>query len=463
MSSNENAIEINGVSKCFQVYENPVRRLKQFIVPKVDRAVGRESRTYHEDFWALRDVSFVLPKGETMGIVGRNGSGKSTLLQIIAGTLTPTSGNVTVNGRVAALLELGAGFNSDFSGLENVYLNASLMGLTREETESRLDDILSFADIGHFINSPVRSYSSGMLVRLAFAVQAQIEPEVLIVDEALAVGDAKFQAKCFARLKKLKQNGTSILFVSHATEQIVTHCDRALLLDGGVTQECGAPREVINRYLDILFGKKRESDSTRSEVDKQIAFAAEGEKERLERETDSEKSAEEQSEIQIRLNSFFHKRPHYNSSEYRWGDKAAEIYDYHSEQGGQAFPGIFEPKEPIKFLFKIICHDYIFRPIFGFAVKTKEGVTIYNTNSEWQDVSIVEEAKPGESFVVSVIFPNLLFEGDYFISVGIASSNTQGEVIPHDRRYDSIHLPVGPVGTFTGLADLNARIKLENG
>lgn len=463
MSSNENAIEIDGVSKCFQVYENPVRRLKQFFVPRVERAVGREGSVYHEDFWALRDVSFVLPKGETMGIVGRNGSGKSTLLQIIAGTLTPTSGNVTVNGRVAALLELGAGFNSDFSGLENVYLNASLMGLTREETESRLDDILSFADIGHFINSPVRSYSSGMLVRLAFAVQAQIEPEILIVDEALAVGDAKFQAKCFSRLKKLKQNGTSILFVSHATEQIVTHCDRALLLDGGITQELGAPRDVINRYLDILFGKKNANDNTRSEVDKQVEIAAKGEKERLDRETDFEKSVENKTETQQKLSSIYHERPHYNPSEYRWGDKSAEIYDYYFSQGSKEFPGILEKKESIKFLFKIISHDLIFRPIFGFAVKTKDGVTIYNTNSEWQSVSIVEEAKPGEIFFVSVELPNLLFEGDYFVSVGIASSNTQGEIIPHDRRYDSIHLPVGPVGTFTGLADLNARIKLENG
>lgn len=463
MSFKENAIVIDGVSKCFQVYDNPVRRLKQFIVPKVDRVVGRESRAYHEDFWALRDVSFVLPKGETMGIVGRNGSGKSTLLQIIAGTLTPTSGSVTVNGRVAALLELGAGFNSDFSGLENVYLNASLMGLTREETESRLDDILSFADIGHFINSPVRSYSSGMLVRLAFAVQAQIEPEILIVDEALAVGDAKFQAKCFARLKKLKQNGTSILFVSHATEQIVTHCDRALLLDGGTTQLSGAPRDVINRYLDILFGKKNTSDNTRDEVDKQISIAAEGERERLGRETDAEEAAKRKTDTQRKLDSTYHERAHYNPSEYRWGDKAAEIYDYYFEQDGKGFPGIFEPKKKIKFLFKIISHELIFRPIFGFAIKTKDGVTIYNTNSEWQSVSIVEEAKPGETFFLSVEVPNLLFEGDYFISVGIASSNAQGEIIPHDRRYDSIHLPVGPVGTFTGLADLNARIKLENG
>src|SRR5688572_23880918 len=268
MSSDDFAIRIENVDKCFQVYESPARRLKQFVMPKIDRKLGKEARIYHQDFWALKDVSFNLPRGQTMGIVGQNGSGKSTLLQIIAGTLTPTAGNVAVNGRVAALLELGAGFNSDFTGLENVYLNASLLGLSKEETENKLDDILSFADIGGFINSPVRSYSSGMLVRLAFAVQAQIDPEILIVDEALAVGDAKFQAKCFSRLKRLKQDGTSILFVSHATEQIVTHCDSALLLDHGVVQVQGSPNDVVNRYLDVLFGKKNGSSIRKDQDDK---------------------------------------------------------------------------------------------------------------------------------------------------------------------------------------------------
>ncbi|MDU6912461.1 MAG: ABC transporter ATP-binding protein, partial [Streptococcus salivarius] len=195
---------------------------------------GKVERLHHDEFWALQDVSFRLKKGETVGIVGKNGSGKSTLLQIIAGTLTPTTGSVKIEGRVAALLELGAGFNNDFSGRENIYLNAVLLGLSKAEIDEKIDDIISFADIGHFIDSPVRSYSSGMLVRLAFAIQAQIEPEILIVDEALAVGDARFQAKCFARLKQLKERGTSILFVSHATEQIVTHCDSAILINDGV-------------------------------------------------------------------------------------------------------------------------------------------------------------------------------------------------------------------------------------
>jgi lipopolysaccharide transport system ATP-binding protein len=215
-------------------------------------------------------IYFRLKKGETVGIVGKNGSGKSTLLQIIAGTLTPTSGNVKLHGRVAALLELGAGFNNDFSGRENIYLNAALLGLTRAEIEEKIDDIISFADIGHFIDSPVRAYSSGMLVRLAFAIQAQIEPEILIVDEALAVGDARFQAKCFARLKQLKERGTSILFVSHATEQIVTHCDSAILINDGVMLMQDSPRVVVNKYLDLLFGKTTEKEAVADEIESNI-------------------------------------------------------------------------------------------------------------------------------------------------------------------------------------------------
>jgi len=461
MSSNDMAIKIDNISKCYQVYENPTRRLKQFIVPRLDHYFGKPSRIYHEDFWALRDVSFDLPRGQTMGIVGRNGSGKSTLLQIIAGTLSPTGGNVLVNGRVAALLELGAGFNSDFSGRENVYLNASLLGLSREETDNKLDDILSFADIGRFIDSPVRSYSSGMLVRLAFAVQAQIDPEILIVDEALAVGDAKFQAKCFARLKKLKQNGTSILFVSHATEQIVTHCDKALLLDGGEMKDIGLPRDIVNHYLDLLFGKEKIQNNERQSMVDQIDLAVEGEESRSAREIQSDAAHSGSFGLAKQLNGSYAERPNYNPSEYRWGDGAAEFLDYHLQQGAVSYPSSLTPHEAIILSFRVRFHAAVVRPIFGFAVKTKEGVTIYNTNSEWQSVGLVDVAQPDQEIIVSVTMPVLLFEGDYFISVGIASSSLEGEVTPHDRRYDSIHLSVGVVTSFTGLVDLNASIKFE--
>lgn len=458
MSFNEKAIKVDSISKCYKVYENPAQRLKQFIFPRIDQALGREARLYHNDFWALRDISFELPRGQTMGIVGRNGSGKSTLLQIIAGTLSPSSGNIDVNGRVAALLELGAGFNNDFTGRENVYLNASLLGLTKEETDNKLDDILSFADIGHFIDSPVRAYSSGMLVRLAFAVQAQIDPEILIVDEALAVGDAKFQAKCFARLKKLKENGASILFVSHATEQIVTHCDSAILLDGGVAQALGKPKDIVNQYLDILFGKKNSGNVVRDNVDHQLEEASKGESERLEREIHNKPLTSKFSRL---VSGRFEERPNYSANEYRWGDNAAEIKDFYIEQEGKAYPLTIAPHQTISLAFRIKFINKIFRPIFGFAIKTKDGVTIYNTNSEWQSVEIVDEAKEGSEIIISIKIDNILFEGDYFISVGIASSNTLGEIIPHDRRYDSIHITTEPVEKFTGLADLNARIKVE--
>lgn len=459
MSSKDNAIEIHGVGKCYQVYENPVHRLKQFIVPRIDRAFGRVGRAYHEDFWALKDISFELPKGQTMGIVGRNGSGKSTLLQIIAGTLSPSTGHVNVKGRVAALLELGAGFNSDFTGRENIYLNASLLGLTKEETDSKLDDILGFADIGRFIDSPVRSYSSGMLVRLAFSVQAQIDPEILIVDEALAVGDAKFQAKCFSRLKRLKENGTSILFVSHATEQIVTHCDLAVLLDGGILKASGKPKVVVNQYLDVLFGKKGK-DNQREAVAKQIEDAAVGEKERLSRiEHPTEKLSSVKSSL---LNGVFESRMNYNPNEFRWGDKSAEITDFYLEQGDIAYPASFEHHENIKLMVKVVFNELVVRPIFGFAIKTKEGVTIYNTNSEWQEVTSLMEGKSGSEAIIKIEFPNILYEGDYFLSLGVASSDTNGEVIPHDRRYDSIHISVAPVSTFTGFADLSAKIEIDH-
>ncbi|MEA9393425.1 ABC transporter ATP-binding protein [Acerihabitans sp. TG2] len=461
MSSNDMAIKIDNISKCYEVYESPTRRLKQFIVPRLDHYFGRAPRCYHEDFWALKDVSFELPRGQTMGIVGRNGSGKSTLLQIIAGTLSPTEGHVQVNGRVAALLELGAGFNNDFTGRENVYLNASLLGLSRDETDEKLDDILSFADIGRFIDSPVRSFSSGMLVRLAFAVQAQIDPDILIVDEALAVGDARFQAKCFARLKKLKQNGTSILFVSHATEQIVTHCDQAMLLDGGEMKGNGAPRDIVNRYLDILFGKQKIQNSERQDMDEQIDLAIEGEENRAIRETEAGADRTEADDVAGHLNGVYAERPNYNPSEYRWGDLAAEIVDYHLCQAGERYPSSLIPHKNLVFSFRIKFHATVVRPIFGFAVKTKEGVTIYNTNSEWQSVALLELAQPNDDMFVSVTMPVMLYEGDYFISVGISSSSTEGEVIPHDRRYDSIHLTVGSVTSFTGLADLNASIKFE--
>nr|ANF28854.1 O-antigen ABC transporter ATP-binding protein [Franconibacter pulveris] len=451
MSSDLFAIEVNNVSKCYQVYDNPLKRLKEIIIPKKQQREGKVERLYHDEFWALQDVSFRLKKGETVGIVGKNGSGKSTLLQIIAGTLTPTTGSVKIAGRVAALLELGAGFNNDFTGRENIYLNAVLLGLSKAEIDEKIDDIISFADIGHFIDSPVRSYSSGMLVRLAFAIQAQIEPEILIVDEALAVGDARFQAKCFARLKQLKERGTSILFVSHATEQIVTHCDSAILINDGVMLMQDSPRVIVNKYLDLLFGK----------TDKKIEV-----KEETESSIEQHRAEGHLQDISNNLFAFedglsFEQRPNYNPSEYRWGDLKAEIVDYQLIQDGKHYPLVIESEHAIHLQFYIKFKDAVYRPIFGIALKTKEGVTIYNTNSEYQDIDMSRQFNAGDIMHASFSMPVNLASGDYFISVGIASCDEGGAVVPHDRRYDSIHLSVVNRVQFIGLVNLDTHISLK--
>ena len=233
MCSDKIAIEVRGLSKCYQVYEQPVNRLKQFVIPRLSRLFGYGTRQYFREFWALREIDFIIRKGETVGIIGHNGAGKSTLLQLICGTLNPSHGEVNVHGRIAALLELGAGFNPEFSGRENVYLNASLLGLSKEDIDAKFDEIAHFADIGDFIEQPVKTYSSGMYVRLAFAVQACIDPEILIVDEALAVGDIGFQYKCFKRMEALKAKGVTILMVTHSTGSILEYADRCLVMEGG--------------------------------------------------------------------------------------------------------------------------------------------------------------------------------------------------------------------------------------
>jgi lipopolysaccharide transport system ATP-binding protein len=253
--SSENAIEVLGVGKSYQLYRRPQDRLKQMFRSRVGRMLGLSPRAYYTQHWALHDVSFNVRRGETLGVIGRNGSGKSTILQIICGTLTPTQGTVITHGRIGALLELGAGFNLEFTGRENAILNAQILGLSPRETAERLGEIEAFADIGDFFDQPVKTYSSGMYVRAAFAVQVSIEPDILIIDEALAVGDVAFQAKCMNRLQRLKEQGTSILFVSHDTATVRTLCDRAIWIDRGRVRLAGGVVPVTASYLETIFLK----------------------------------------------------------------------------------------------------------------------------------------------------------------------------------------------------------------
>jgi lipopolysaccharide transport system ATP-binding protein len=249
-------IQVQGVSKAYHIWRSPAARLKGAIftalgsiVPPLKEFFAAQAAAQFRDFYALKDISFEVRKGESVGIIGRNGSGKSTLLQIIAGTLQPSAGTVNVNGRVAALLELGSGFNPEFSGRENVFLNGAVLGLSRAEVEARFDDIAAFADIGDFIDQPVKTYSSGMMIRLAFAVAVSVEPEILIVDEALSVGDVFFQQKCFKRVHQMLDSGVSLLFVSHDTNAVRNLCDRAVLLKSGKAIYRGPPEEATSRYF----------------------------------------------------------------------------------------------------------------------------------------------------------------------------------------------------------------------
>ncbi|HAY46643.1 MAG TPA: sugar ABC transporter ATP-binding protein [Gammaproteobacteria bacterium] len=432
------AISVQNLSKCFQIYENPRDRLKQFVMPLARGIAGKANKQYFREFWALKDVSFEIKKGETVGIIGRNGSGKSTLLQMICGTLNPTSGSIQTNGRIAALLELGSGFNPEFTGRENVYMNAALLGLNKEEVDKRFDDIAAFADIGQFIDQPVKAYSSGMVLRLAFGVQSQVEPDIFVVDEALSVGDAKFQAKCFERLRQLKENGTSILLVTHSSEQIVTHCATAILLNNGIQVEVGEPKRVVNRYMDLLFGKEKITNPAVEELLPKVP-------------TESASIASYDLSL---LEDKFSKRNSYNPHEYRWGDGAATILDYYLAADDESYPSAIRVGQRITLAVSVKFNRDIYRPILGIIIKTKEGVTVYGVNSETLECDDFQ--KPGQSGSVIQVetgFTCRLAPGDYFISLGLATKYGE-EVIPHDRRYDSIHLQVMPNSTFFGLADL---------
>lgn len=271
MSSNLVAISVQGLSKCYGIYTNPRNRLKQFLLPRLQRLFGQTSKQYFSEFWALKDVSFEVKRGETVGIIGRNGSGKSTLLQIICGTLSPTSGSVETNGRIAALLELGSGFNPEFTGRENVYMNAAVLGLSKEQIDARFNDIATFADIGQFIEQPVKTYSSGMMVRLAFSVAIHVEPDILIVDEALSVGDAYFQAKCAKMIQTIINGGATVLFVSHDTASVKSLCSRALLLDSGCGQFMGDVNTAVEKYYSSLVSQQRNEKNSESNQNTDMA------------------------------------------------------------------------------------------------------------------------------------------------------------------------------------------------
>ncbi len=292
------AIRASHLSKCYHIYNTPHDRLKQFVAPRLQRMIGLQPKQYFHEFWALNDVSFEIKKGETVGIIGRNGSGKSTLLQLLCGTLTPTHGQVEIHGRVAALLELGSGFNPEFTGRENVYMNAAVLGLSHQEVEERFDDIAAFADIGEFIEHPVKTYSSGMFVRLAFAVNILSKPDIMIVDEALAVGDMNFQAKCMTALTRIQDNGATVLFVSHDVGAVKSLCSQGIYLEHGNVKTTGKASEVATQYIKTM------REEMNAEHQKFIRVASEFESKNTKTEEISLPSLEKSNDILKRSDAF---------------------------------------------------------------------------------------------------------------------------------------------------------------
>jgi len=413
------AIRVNNLSKCYHIYDNPRDRLKQFVLPTLQRLAGQPSSQFFQEFWALKDVSLEVKKGEPVGIVGRNGSGKSTLLQIICGTLSPTGGQVETMGRIGALLELGSGFNPDFSGRENVYLVGAVLGLSTEEINNRFDDIAAFADIGDFLSQPTKTYSSGMLMRLAFAVNTCIEPEILIIDEALGVGDTPFQAKCFKRLRQMITNGTSLLFVSHDLSTVRSICARALWLNQGQAEGWGTATQVASDYEKFCWQEQ-------GVVLQPSQFLVTKDNETK----DNELSAVANSPINDEdvyssvPPMLFEPNPIFqaNRQRSRLGTGAVVIRNFLLLNKDGSFASVCEFDENLALHYLLeVCEPVNSDFVIGVRIRDLKGHFVYSAN----DINSIQriQAIPGERFVVSTNMKIPLTHQDYVMSMAVFGFN----------------------------------------
>ena len=457
--SNNIAICVKNLSKCYQIYKQPQDRLKQSILPRLQRLVGKQSKQYFSEFWALKDVSFEIKKGETVGIIGRNGSGKSTLLQMICGTLNPTGGSIQTNGRIAALLELGSGFNPEYTGLENVYMNAAVLGLSNKEIDARLDDIVAFAEIGKFIEHPVKTYSSGMVVRLAFAVAINVEPDILIVDEALSVGDELFQRKCFSRIETIKRGGATILFVSHSGSTIVELCDRAILLDSGQKLAVSNPKQIVGYYQKLLYAP-------------------------------NDKHEEIRENIRVTYGNWIRGEPHdaarlisQNTKENKYDidDTPAELFDpnlqpqstveYESHGAYIGSPEIFtvagikvnflKRGEIYRYIYKVRFDSSATGVHFGMMIKSISGIELGGKTSAPMGKG-VSHIVTGTCVRVEFEFVCNLNPGSYYLNAGVWGISLEKETYLH-RVLDICMFKVMPLtnNTVSGLVDFHCKAQLK--
>ena len=416
---NKNVIQVSHLTKMYKLYDKPSDRLKE--------ALGLTKKKLYREHYALHDVNFDIQEGECVGIIGTNGSGKSTILKIITGVLTPTEGEVKVNGRISALLELGAGFNMEYSGLENVYLNGTMIGFSKEEIDARLDDILDFADIGDFIHQPVKTYSSGMFVRLAFAVAINIDPEILVVDEALSVGDVFFQAKCYHKFEEFKKQGKTILFVSHDLSSVSKYCDRVILLNKGVKMDEGSPKQMVDLYKQLLVGQ----DPVKQQ------------------EEPGAPSKEEKSEGNFQANP--------NMLEY--GNRMAEIIDFEVVDDRGVRSNTIEKGSSFQIRMKVRFNEDIQEPIMAYTFKNIKGTEITGTNTMFEKVQV---EKSGKGDVCTAIFTQEmnLQGGEYLLSFG-CTGYKDGDFTVFHRLYDACNITVVSAKNTVGFYDMNSRVEIQ--
>ena len=422
------AIKITNLTKVYKLYARNRDRLKD--------SLGLSKKANYKEHYALKNVDMEVKTGESVGIIGVNGSGKSTILKIITGVLNATSGDVQINGRISALLELGAGFNMEYTGLENVYLNGTMMGFTRKEIDERLQAILDFADIGDFVHQPVKTYSSGMFVRLAFAVAINIDPEILIVDEALSVGDVFFQAKCYHKFEEFKKMGKTILFVSHDLTSIAKYCDRVILLNKGVKLAEGNPKDMVNMYKKLLVHQLDEE--TLEDVSGKSAI---GEK------SEDGKAWKNNFEINPTITDY--------------GEKQAEIVDFAIVDQYGAYSSIIEKGSVYQVKAKIHFHETVKNPIFTITIKNKQGTDITGTNTMFERIE-TGTVNAGEERIVTYKQKMNLQGGDYLLSLGCTGYVGDNFVVYH-RLYDLVSFNVLSDKNTVGFFDMDSHITVEKG
>lgn len=416
----ESAIKIQGLGKCYYIYERPEDRLKKMIVPRLQKVIGLKPSAYGKEFWAVKNISFAIRKGETVGIVGRNGSGKSTILQMICGTVNPTCGKVEAHGRIAALLELGSGFNPEFTGRENVYLNSSILGMAKEEIDSKLDAILTFADIGDFINQPIKTYSSGMIVRLAFAVAINADPQILIIDEALSVGDELFQRKCFSRIEEIKKNGATILFVSHSAQTVIELCDTVKLIDDGELIADGKPKNIVSLYHKLLYASPEKRAEIRGGI-KDLTEKPSEKSSTLSPELDAPDIAD--------LESY---DPNFLSqSALFYEPRGALISEtqIHTLSGKKI--NTLVAGRRYRYSYKVDFHRSVTNVRFGMLVKTSSGYELAGSTTEKFPLRSPLHFSAGQSINIEFEFTCCFNIGTYFLNAGVLGCENGEEVFLH--------------------------------